>query len=346
MTLSIHNIKKSERNSNVELLRFVLMIGVCVQHMLVHGLSLKDMGTGNILPEAFDLLLLVIVAPAVNCFMFISGYYGIRFSRKKILTLSIQAFIIMFIVVVLRNGFGMGGGELTKLYRCFPPVSVKAWWFLTEYVTIMLLSPFINNSISNIPRRTFEFSLCGLAMINCYGLWVTQKSTGSSLLGLLFVYLVARYLAIYKVELTLRRSFALLAVSTILLFTLTYTVHITGHTKYSWVLLWYCNPLIILQAIALFFTVRAFRQTHIWIFNWVGAHCFAIYLFTECFGQIQYRFWASLYREWTIIAALVVIFLSCLLIMIGDIVVMRITTIVRGYIQRIPFFEDNPQIRN
>lgn len=109
MTLSIHNIKKSERNSNVELLRFVLMIGVCVQHMLVHGLSLKDMGTGNILPEAFDLLLLVIVAPAVNCFMFISGYYGIRFSRKKILTLSIQAFIIMFIVVVLRNGFGMGG---------------------------------------------------------------------------------------------------------------------------------------------------------------------------------------------------------------------------------------------
>lgn len=210
----------------------------------------------------------------------------------------------------------------------------------------MLLSPFINNSISNIPRRTFEFSLCGLAMINCYGLWVTQKSTGSSLLGLLFVYLVARYLAIYKVELTLRRSLALLAVSTILLFTLTYTVHITGHTKYSWVLLWYCNPLIILQAIALFFTVRAFRQTHIWIFNWVGAHCFAIYLFTECFGQIQYRFWASLYREWTIIAALVVIFLSCLLIMIGDIVVMRITTIVRGYIQRIPFFEDNPQIRN
>lgn len=35
------------RNSNIELFRFILMIGICIWHMFVHGFNIKYIGINN-----------------------------------------------------------------------------------------------------------------------------------------------------------------------------------------------------------------------------------------------------------------------------------------------------------
>lgn len=92
-------VARGKRNSNIELLRFVLMFTICILHLLVHGVGIKESGAsvGNV-----DLLLCALSLPAVNCFMLISGYYGIRFSVNKALTLILQAFIIFVFCSIVK----------------------------------------------------------------------------------------------------------------------------------------------------------------------------------------------------------------------------------------------------
>lgn len=78
---------KEERNSNIELLRLLLMVGILVYHLIIHGVGLKSLGTGEYVPDANTLLLLVtsgLLAPATYCFVFITGYYGLNMTVKKV----------------------------------------------------------------------------------------------------------------------------------------------------------------------------------------------------------------------------------------------------------------------
>ncbi len=69
----------------MEVLRLVLMLAIFAWHILVHGYGFKDVAqngmalTGN----GACIILAPLFTPATYCFMFISGYYGMKFSVKK-----------------------------------------------------------------------------------------------------------------------------------------------------------------------------------------------------------------------------------------------------------------------
>lgn len=189
-------VARGKRNSNIELLRFVLMFAICILHLLVHGVGIKESGAsiGNV-----DLLLCALSLPAVNCFMLISGYYGIRFSVNKALVLILQAFIFFLLCSVIKM-YLLGEVKWTTLAQHLFPIANKNWWFLTEYFCVMLLSPLINKGIERIDRRTFTVILLYLIFINSFGLYLVRASLGSNLLSMLIVYLLGRYLYMYKIE--------------------------------------------------------------------------------------------------------------------------------------------------
>lgn len=75
---------KAKRNSSIELLRYLLMFFIVIWHSLVHGIGLTNIGGIpdfgiHYLPS---LILCSIACVSVDCFMFISGYFGIRFLGK------------------------------------------------------------------------------------------------------------------------------------------------------------------------------------------------------------------------------------------------------------------------
>ena len=56
----------------------------------------------------------------------------------------------------------MGGNfDIMKSILWLEPVSCKAWWFITEYVTIMLLSPLINEGIKAMTITKIKYALLG-----------------------------------------------------------------------------------------------------------------------------------------------------------------------------------------
>lgn len=66
-------------------------------HILVHGYNLKQLGGDEVtVQHSFFLygFLLTLFVPATYCFVFISGYYGITFKLKKLLSLLLGCFIV------------------------------------------------------------------------------------------------------------------------------------------------------------------------------------------------------------------------------------------------------------
>lgn len=156
----------------------------------------------------------------------------------------------------------------------------------------MFLSPFIEEGIKSLSRVKFKAALIGLFMFNCMGLYITRFHTGSSLLGMLFIYLVARYIKLYVKRPSIRYSFLIWLLPVAIVSILIVLLYYTGISKLSWIMLWYCNPLIIMSGIGLFFIFNNLPIFHSWIINWLGHHCLSIYLITEINKPI-YGYWVS-----------------------------------------------------
>ena len=50
-----------------------------------------------------QLLMMSVLVPGVNCFMFISGYFGIRLKREKVIRMFMQATFFYIVMAILRN---------------------------------------------------------------------------------------------------------------------------------------------------------------------------------------------------------------------------------------------------
>lgn len=288
--------------------------------MCVHGLDLKNIGLHEVDINDLDILLMLLTAPAVNCFIFISGYYGIKFSFGKITRLTIQAWIVFCCIIILRNGFNLCGGpeSALRILQHLLPVSMKAWWFLTEYVTLMLLAPFLNKGISEMDKQTYKSILLLIGFISSVGLYISRSHTGSDLLGFIFLYLLGRYLNKYNWQLTKRCSLILFFVSTAILFLLSKLCLYANMPRIIFVLQNYCNPLMIIQAVCIFYFFQSFKPFYNSFANWVGQRCLTIYLFTEWTSSYYYKIWAESYKHNSLIVTLFEIMFICILIMIAD----------------------------
>lgn len=302
--------KKKLRNSNIEILRFILMFAICVWHMFVHGFDLKDIGTNNFNVNNNYLLYCTILVPAVNCFMLISGFYGINFNIRKAINFIFQASFYFWLGIILKYIL-WGDFSFNKILHIFP-ISTFAWWFLTIYFVIFLLSPIINTGIRNLSKKQYLIILSILIFINSIGLYINRVSLGSNLQSLLILYLLGRYMSIYKIKISKRLALLIWIASTIILASLV-LISTNINLKISWLLLSYNNILIILQAIGILYFVLSFKEKHYKPFLFLGANCFAIYLLTEGIGLKLYKLWCTIYK-FSPILSLLIILIVCLII--------------------------------
>jgi len=85
---------KKNRASNIELFRIVLMLMIITHHVIVHGLGLKNITSQdyNVTSYSYiEILLNSFFVIGVNGFVFISGYFGIKFNLKRIISIVMQA---------------------------------------------------------------------------------------------------------------------------------------------------------------------------------------------------------------------------------------------------------------
>ena len=132
------------RNTAIDLFKCLLMVGICMRHSVVYS------GLANGCEAR-------LWSWAVPAFAFISGYYGVRFSGRKILNLFMIA-ACSAVVPAIIVGFRDGGGGFMTYRDC-----LLSNWYLNAYLVIILMSPIINAGLDVAKRTPFVLlPLCGL----------------------------------------------------------------------------------------------------------------------------------------------------------------------------------------
>ena len=290
-----------ERNTRIEILRFILISEVCLWHIFIWGFNMRHFGHEPYLHESklwIDLLICTFCSPAVYCFMFISGYYGIRPTLHKLLYLSLMGLSCLLIGSWMRWQFW---GELNinnNIQHLFT-ITTNQWWFLTDYVIVFLFSPFISVAIEKIPKNRFLYIISLLTIMQLsYFVGVRDITGGSQLFCLFYVYIIGQLFSKWKIDIHNRQARNLFFLSFCMLYGI--LVLTTLHPLLRKTTIWflsYANPLIMIMAISLFFYFKNKKSIYSPLINNLLSGILPIYLITEYLGKRFYRLIAIDYEN-------------------------------------------------
>ena len=211
---------KFERKSNIELLRIISMIFIIWHHYTLHGgiLYVNYSNPNKYIAEAIYLLGKV----GVNEFILISGYFLIKskFKIKKLVKIELQIlcytllFLILYIVMDKHINKKM-------IQQTFFPIIFNAYWFMTAYIGMYILSTFINKLIINLNKNEFKLLLIILLIM----LSILPSITGinnfmGNLQWFIYIYMIGAYIQIYDITILKNRylKYAIILLYSIIFF--------------------------------------------------------------------------------------------------------------------------------
>lgn len=189
MKMREYTIRLPERNSSIELLRLFFMMGIVLSHIYSHGSMLNYeliYSFGEECGTAYHLSLYSLGKMGVTGFMFISGYYGIKLSDKRLFHLIVTCALFYVLLMLV-----FGGGSIIGILHPW-----DAWWFVGTYLIVCFLSPIIEIAFQKLDRKILMVVLAFLLYI-VYFIHFINGNNDHDLLLLLTIYLIARYIRFY-----------------------------------------------------------------------------------------------------------------------------------------------------
>ena len=155
---------KKVRQSNFELLRILCMLGVLVSHtIMIWDIHTTSHSIGNTCLVFIENACVC----AVNCFIFISGYFRIKTSWKGFFNLYTQCVFYALVFCVLALCMGqMGIVEVGK--RVVFALTEGGQWFIPAYLGLFLIAPLLNAGFEGIGKRLQKYMLIGLILVDVY----------------------------------------------------------------------------------------------------------------------------------------------------------------------------------
>lgn len=157
---------QSNRESKFELLRIVAMIFIIIHHYAIHGGIL--MAETNEINKYVAIFIYSFGQVAVNIFILISGYFLInsKFSIKKFLKTILQVLFYTLAIFILYLIF-KGAPDWYTIKTCIFPIMSGTYWFITTYIMLYCLSPYINRLIENMNQKEHKNLIILLVIILC-----------------------------------------------------------------------------------------------------------------------------------------------------------------------------------
>lgn len=199
----------SKRSANLELLRILSMAMIITLHYLLQGGVLEAAPLGSLN------YYIVWVAEAlcyvsVNCFVLISGYFLVtsRFKWKRFLELIFQVLFYSIAIYLVFCLAGVSEFQLRSLLSGYLfPLTHGQFWFITAYLALYLIFPFLNILIHGLTKTKYLKLLLVLFVLFSFIPTVFFFSTdimgikgGYSLGWFVFLYLIGGYIRLYRVE--------------------------------------------------------------------------------------------------------------------------------------------------
>lgn len=246
------------RQSNFELLRIICMIMIVTWHALGHGGAINntDISGANFF-VAHILKSLAVVA--VNCYVLISGFFGIdsKFKKKKVIDLYIQIIFYSIAISVLFWITNIEQITIEGIIKMVFPVITQTWWFMSVFLVLYLLTPYINKLLKSLTKK--EFSTLLIILLLIFVVWPSlplakpmDKSKGYSLYNFILLYTIGAYIKTYYKDKKFNKYSTLLVYlsSSILLGLI--NISISRVLGYNWGIYSYNYILVYISSISLF----------------------------------------------------------------------------------------------
>lgn len=230
-------IEKTKRNSSIELLRIISMLGVIILHYnnenMGGGFKYVTQGSVN---QLYLYLTENIFVGAVNLFIMISAYFLCKTKKRKLSKVIELIFqVIVFQVIFYFVGMRMGQVFSIKgLLLCFLPTN----YFVILYSVIYIISPYFDLLIEKMEQKEFKkfliviFSLFSIwsfgvdCLGNVLGRSITGLSTvgaygsqaGYSIVNFTLLYFVGAYIRIYGEKMNKKMVSCISIISLMILF--------------------------------------------------------------------------------------------------------------------------------
>jgi len=197
--------QKKSREEGIELLRIVSMFMVLLLHYMGKGGFLKEQILENTtteiawLIEAFSII-------AVNCYVLISGYFLVnsKCDRKKIIKIITQVLFYSWIIYIIFEFILKIEVPVKDKIRYVFPITLKTYWFVTCYIILYMLAPFINRIIKNITKKEYNILLGILFFISVsssilsqFSYSVLDDTNGYGIIWFITVYCIGGYIRLH-----------------------------------------------------------------------------------------------------------------------------------------------------
>lgn len=263
---------KRLRQSNIELLRCLLMYMIVVLHFVAHNLldanNSAHLGDSNFLTGS---ALLSITCCAVNCFIIISGYFHIKLSLHKIVAFLIPIMFYEFILSLATYGLHHRIG--------FTPFN---YWFVKPFFVLMLLSPIINKGLESLKQNEIIVILALFCIFLIFPFSSITGNSGKNVSIFIFLYIIGHYIREYaKTNIHLPLTISCFIGSVLLIFGETILLERFGMGMGSATMSYnYDNLFVVISAISLFLIFKNIKVNSKNI-NSIAKSSFYVYIITE-----------------------------------------------------------------
>ncbi len=211
----LYNIKYKMKNRlpSLDLLKILAIFLIVVFHASYKGIPTFVVDSLGWVNQAFYYIFYHFGELGVNLFMLITGFFLVSSTsvkKNKIIKIILDVYFFAIFSVVLSLVFKKYVFHIQDLF----PITFTYYWYVTGYLIIYILSPFINKFVRGLSQKQFQKLLFILFILFSFIPTVAGLTTGSTedlgfynrFVWLLFVYLAGGYLSVYRGQLSLMNS--------------------------------------------------------------------------------------------------------------------------------------------
>lgn len=271
--------QKGPRNSTMELLRTLAMFLVLVVHANT-AFAPWPIGQEEVMAAPgqcfFRFMIESLAIVCVNAFILLSGWFGIKFSFKRLLSFVFQVLFFTLVLSFLPTGGGFSAKSLVDIF------TLNHYWFVKAYIILFILSPALNSFAENAPKKLFRDVLIAFFVFQTIFSYISRSvwyEDGYSPLPFIGLYLLSRYIRLHQpafARLKIKTDigiYLLLSVSIAALSLVLYKFLGRGGGMFA-----NTNPLVIVSSMyfVLIFTKLPPKQNK--VINWIAGSSVGAYL--------------------------------------------------------------------
>lgn len=279
----------TERKSNVELLRIILMTLIVLWHFDAHGILhvLNNPDLYEINPTWAQLIIFPARCFAITCFVIISGYFGIKFSVQRFFNFSMQLLFYSILTFGIFLFLPEGKNHLQHFsithLKFIYPANDTGWWFVSSYVLLMLVAPFLNAGIEKLTQKNLGIIIAIGLGVFLSGYHYYTNSLPENHMVFVYLYLLGRYIRLYPIKIIEKYSALIWVLAVAVMVGQTIYLYVQGELTIAKYLRIgnLTNPFNILSSVAFFYIFKRLDIGCIQLINWLATGVFAAYLMTE-----------------------------------------------------------------